>query len=446
MMHPPILPSAGRLAGAGTLTLAVLVWASAIHAADLDLPPIRYATAPVDNAVSRLQQRIDAGEVRLNHETQFGYLRSLLRELHVPVSSQTLVFSKTSFQRQRISPRTPRAVYFGDEAYVGMCRDGEVLEVTAVDPQLGAVFYTLGQTRTEKPRFVRQNDDCLICHASFTQGFPGHLVRSLYTDAGGLPVLSLGSHRIDHASPLDKRWGGWYVTGTSGKQAHLGNLTLTDDNPTEPIDNSAGRNVTDLGKRFNTAAYLSPHSDIVALMVLEHQVEMHNRIGRATLQTRMALYEEAEINRILGRPASYRSETTTHRISAAGEPVVQYLLFSGEAKLTEPISGASDFTQEFSARGPRDRRGRSLCELELRRRLFRYPCSYLIYSAAFDAMPPPVKEYVWRRLWEVLSGKETDPAYAHLSADNRQAILEILQGTKPGLPAYWGKREAPSKP
>jgi hypothetical protein len=425
---------------------AILGCAASAAAADLDQPPIRYATAPVDNPVSRLQQRIDAGQVLLNHEEHFGYLRSLLRELHVPVSSQTLVFSKTSFQRQRISPRTPRAVYFGDEAYVGMCQNGEVLEVTAVDPQLGAVFYSLGQARTEKPRFVRQNDDCLICHASFTQGFPGHLVRSLYTDADGIPILSLGSYRIDHASPLEKRWGGWYVTGTSGKQGHRGNLVLMEDNPPEPISNPAGSNVTDLRNRFNTAAYLSPHSDIVALMVLEHQAELHNRIGRATLEIRLALHEEAEINKILGRPAGYRSETTVHRIAAVGEPLVQYLLFSGEAKLTEPVTGTSNFTHEFSARGPHDRRGRSLFQLDVRHRLFRYPCSYLIYSTAFDAMPPPVKEYVWRRLWDVLTGKETDAAYAHLAAEDRRAILEIVRDTKAGLPNYWAQSPASARP
>jgi hypothetical protein len=428
------------------LAAAALAWAGPVVASDIDQEPIRYATAPADNAISRLQRRLDFGAIHLTHEENFGYLRSVLKELHVPVSSQTLVFSKTSFQRQRIAPRTPRAVYFGEEAYVGTCHDGEVLEITAVDPQLGAVYYTLAQAPTERPRFVRQNDDCMICHAGFTQGLPGHLVRSLYTDADGIPILSLGSHRIDHASPLEVRWGGWYVTGTSGKQTHLGNLVLTEDNPKLPIDNSAGCNVTDLRKRFDTAAYLSPHSDIVALMVLEHQTEMHNRIGRATLQTRIALYQEADINKALGRPANYRSETTVRRIAAAGEPVVQYLLFSGEAKLAEPIAGTSDFTREFSARGPRDRHGRSLYQLDLRRRLFRYPCSYLIYSAAFDAMPAPMKDYVWRRLWDILTGKETDPAYAHLSVEDRSAILEVLRETKVGLPGYWAGGRVSGKP
>src|SRR5207253_1662896 len=163
--------------------------------------------------------------------------------------------------------------------------------------------------------------------------------------------------------------------------------------------NTAGTNVTDLGGRFNTSAYVTPHSDIVALMVMEHQAGVHNRIARANLLTRMALYDEAEINKALGRPSDYRSGSTTSRIKSAGDPLVKYLLLSGEAKLTEQVRGTSGFAEEFSARGPRDPKGRALRDLDLQRRLFRYPCSYLIYSAAFDGLPEPVKDYVLRRVW-----------------------------------------------
>ncbi len=408
------------------------------RALDLDGPPIRYATAPADNVVSRLQQRLDAGRTRLDYEEGFGYLRALLRELRVPVSSQTLVFSKTSLQRQRIGPKKPRALYFNDEVYVGFCRQGKVAEVTAVDPRLGAVFYSLDQERADRPKFVRQTDTCLICHGSSqNQGIPGHLVRSTYVDEAGYPILSAGTYRIDQTSPLEQRWGGWYVTGSSGKQAHLGNLVVRGRQRPEEVTNADGLNVTDLGRRFKTAAYLAPHSDIVALLVLEHQTEMHNRITRANFQTRQALAEGADINKALGRPAGYRSESTTRRIHYAGEPLVKYMLFSGEARLTEPVRGTSDFVRDFAARGPRDRRGRSLRDFDLKTRIFKYPCSYLIYSAAFDALPAPVKDHVLRRLWEVLTGRDTSADFAHLSADDRRAILEILRETKPDLPAYW---------
>jgi hypothetical protein len=418
--------------------MGALAFGATARGGDIEGEPINYGKAPVDNAVSRLEQRLAAGKATLSYEAGFGYLRSLLRELNVPQSSQTLVFSKTSLQRHRIAPTRPRALYFGHEVYVGFCQKGDVLEVTAMDPGLGAVFYTLDQKSPDKPRFTRQADTCTICHgSSANQGLPGNLVRSVYPDEDGLPILSAGSHRIDQTSPLEQRWGGWYVTGTSGKQKHLGNLTHHGDPDPNRIDNSAGLNLTGLSDRIKTSAYLTPHSDIVALMVLEHQTEMHNLIGRANLLTRLALYEEASINKALGRPADYRSESTTSRIKSAGEPLVKYMLFSGEARLTERLRGTSGFAEEFPKRGPRDRRGRSLRDLDLEHRLFVYPCSYLIYSQAFDALPALMKEYVYRRIWEVLSGKDTSQEFAHLTAGDRQAILEILRETKGNLPDYW---------
>jgi len=408
------------------------------RAVDLDREPINYSTAEPHNAVERLQERLDDGRTKLTYEDGTGYLRSVLCELNVPLSSQMLVFSKTSLQRQRINPRTPRAIYFGDDTYIGFCQKGDLMEVTAVDPQLGAVFYSLNQKKSDKPRFQRQTDNCLICHASsFNQGYPGHLARSVFADGLGLPLLASGTYRIDHTSPLRQRWGGWYVTGTSGKQTHLGNLIVRGNPRPEDIDNSPNVNVTNLDRYFKTSPYLTPHSDIVALMVMEHQTEMHNRLTRANMQTRIALRDEAEFNKALGRPADYRSDSTLSRIKNAGEPVVRYMLFCEEAPLSDPLKGTSGFAEEFAKRGPRDGKRRSLRDFDLKRRLFAYPCSYLIYSEAFDALPAPAKDYVMRRLWEVLSGKDASKEFAHLSTADRQAILEILRETKPNLPDYW---------
>ncbi len=408
------------------------------RAGDFEREPINYSKTPANNTVSRLQQRIDAGQITLTYEDQGGYLRSLLHELNVPVSSQTLVFSKTSLQRERIKPTTPRALYFSDDTYVGYCQNGTVLEVTAIDPKLGSVFYSFDQEKVDKPKFTRQSDSCLICHgSSMNHGFPGQLLRSVYSDGDGYPILASGSYNIDQTSPLENRWGGWYVTGTSGKQKHLGNLIVRGRRRPEDVDNTPNLNCTDLGKYFKTELYPSPHSDIVALMVLEHQSEMHNLLARASFQTRIALYEAVELNKALGRPLDYRSESTTSRIKSAGEPLVKYLFFSGEARLTDPIKGTSGFAEEFVKRGPRDRSGRSLRDLDLKTRLFKYPCSYLIYSESFDVLPDEVKDYVLGRVHDILSGKDTSKEFAHLSVADRTAILEILRATKPNLPKDW---------
>jgi hypothetical protein len=254
--------------------------------------------------VSRLIERVKTFETKLTHEDRFGYLRSLLAELNVPTESQMLVFTKTSLQRQRISPRTPRALYFNDDVYVGFCQDGDLLEISAVDAQLGTVFYTLDQDPLLAPNFRRETDNCLICHGSSqTKEIPGHVVRSVFSDAGGLPILSSCTYRVDQTTPLEKRWGGWYVSGTHGDQKHLGNLIVRGRPDRDDVDNSAGQNQTCLDGRFDTSKYLTPHSDIVALMVLEHQTDAHNYITRANFLTRQAMHYQQSLNRELKEAA-----------------------------------------------------------------------------------------------------------------------------------------------
>ena len=399
--------------------------------------PIHYSQTTANDPVAQLQQRINDRSVTLQFDEDRGYLPSILQALQVPVSSQVLVFSKTSFQQKRISPRRPRAVYFSDDVYVGWVQNGDVVEISSVDPQQGAMFYSISQQADPQPRFMRHTHECLQCHASsLTDGNPGHIVRSVYPDATGFPILSAGSFRTDPKSPFRQRWGGWYVTGTHGRMRHMGNSIADKDRP-DQLDVDAGANVTDLAPRLTTAAYMSPHSDIVALMVLEHQTFMHNQIAHTNYAARTTLHNAAIMNEMLGRPADYRSETTQRLLKTLAQRLLKDLLLSGEAPLSDAITGTSGFAEEFVQRGPRDPRGRSLRQLDLRRSLFTYPCSYLIYSQAFDALAPPVQKHVYRGLWDVLTGKDQSEQFAHLSAGDRRAIREILRETKTDLPTYW---------
>lgn len=398
--------------------------------------PINYLTAPLTDPVARLQQKIDSGRLKLAYDAQTGYLPALLRALNVPVSSQVLVFSKTSFQRSLIGPENPRALYFNDEVYIGYVQGGDVLEITSTDANTGPIFYTLRQKTRGTPTFARQTDSCLQCHASsMTQDLPGHLVRSVFPDADGQPILSAGSFRINPTSPLKQRWGGWYVTGHTGSQKHMGNVIARDKDNPEATDFTAGTNVTNLASRVELGHYLSPHSDVVALMVMEHQAFVHNLITRANFLTRMAMHDAAELNKALGRPADYRSDSTTSRIRNAVEPLLKAMLFSEETPLTDEVEGTTAYAKEFAASGPRDEKGRSLRDFDLRTRMFKHPCSYLIYGEAFDALPKEAKEQFYKRLDEVLSGKDTSKEFAHLSEGDRQAIRSILVATKKDLPA-----------
>lgn len=420
------------------LVIVLCAGSSASAIDDFERPPISYSASTPSNPVETLAHQLDNSEVDLAFESERGYLAGLLEALSIPVESQALVFSRTSLQRQRISPRTPRAVYFSDDVYIGFCQAGEVIEMSVADPKLGTVFYTLDQTDESRPRITRQTENCLLCHGSSrTGGVPGHIVRSLFVDAAGEPILSAGSTMVDHTTPFEKRWGGWYVTGTHGDMRHDGNLIVHDRSDPHDIDNAAGQNRTDLNGLTKLDRYLSPHSDIVALMVLEHQTLVHNRLTQANFQTRQALDYEATLIEALGEPAGKQLDSTTRRIAGAGDALVEALLMVDEAKLTAPVRGTSGYADWLEAQGPRDGQGRSLRKLDLNRRLFTYPCSYLIYSKSFDALPEVMRDYVWEKLLGILSGTDASETYSHLTAEDRRAILEIIRDTKPGLPASW---------
>jgi hypothetical protein len=414
--------------------LAALAAARAI--ADLDgsyvLPlddwAIQYGTRPLADPVTLLQQRVRRGEAKLEYDPDYGYLPSVLCNLQAPVSSQVLVFSKTSFQAARISPRVPRALYFNDRVSVGWVKGGDVVEIASVDPRQGVIFYTLDQEKSATPKIVRR-DECLQCHASgATLGVPGLVVRSVYPDVSGMPLFHVGTFITDHRSPLKQRWGGWYVSGGRDGLLHMGNAIYEDANPPQPEP-----------RRFDSGAYLSPYSDIVALMIFEHQTRMQNLITRVGWETRMALESQTALNQALNRPADEVSDSTNRRINSAADALVAYMLFADEAPLDGRIAGASGFSEEFVRQGPKDAQGRSLRQFDLTRRIFRYPCSYLIYSEAFDSLPDAARDRIYRRLWEVLADQDHSVAFARLSSVDRQTILEILLDTKPGLPEYWKK-------
>jgi len=397
-----------------------------------DHPAIGYPTRRVQNTVSQLNVEIGQDLVHLQFDGVKGYLRSVLDALDVPIESQIVVFSKTSLMSPIISPGHPRSIFFNDRVAVAWVPGEPFIEVAAVDPRQGVVFYTLDQGPAYRPRFVR-SDYCLVCHESYgSLGVPGMLVRSVFPAPTGLPVRTLGDYTTDDRSPWKERWGGWYVTGKHVTADHMGNATFADSG--EP--SGAAGTPESLAGKFDTSAYLTPYSDVVALMVFEHQAHLINLLTRVGWEVRYAMYE----GRLRNTPLDQRLLLDT------ASEVVDYLLFVDEAPLAGPsspdgspgkVQGSSGFTARFEAAGPRDTKGRSLRQLDLDRRLMRYPCSYMIYSAAFDSLPDPAKAAIYRRMWQVLSGEEKGSRYARLTPDSRRAVVEILRETKPGLPDYF---------
>jgi hypothetical protein len=400
-----------------------------------DHPAIEYSSRPVDDPVSRLNRKIETGEVRIARAGTSGYLRSVLQALDVPVESQTVVFSLTSSQADLITPRNPRAVFFGDSVAVGWVRGGAVLEVAAQDAQQGMIFYSLDQ-QNDTPRFKR-NDECLACHLSWdTLAVPGLMVFSTLPLPDDKNAYAIG-FASNHAIPLEQRWGGWYVTGHPGSVRHQGNVFSADAKAQRQSSGTGpGRDLMSLEGQFDLDGFPGRYSDVVALMVLEHQAHMTNLLTRIAWESRLASFEERASSPPAPRNPKGRADGAT-RVRDGVRDLVDYLLFVDEAPLSGRIEGSSGFAEKFSAQGPRDHRGRSLRQLDLEHGLMHYPCSYMIYTSAFEALPAPVKDATYQRMWQVLSGQEKQPRYARLSLANRQAIVEILRDTKKDLPSYF---------
>jgi hypothetical protein len=417
-----------RIAGPAAVLLLAAVLGAAILAAQGHDVVIPYIPPPQDNSalhdpVTNLARRIEAGSTRLTTAPVGGALPALLRELNIPVSSQVLVFSKTSLQHEYITPRTPRAIYFNDDTYVGFVPDGPILEVSTVDPEIGAVFYTVGHRTGARPILVT-DERCLQCHQiPATFGIAGHMMRSTFVRSDGTLASGEPSYLTDDTSPIEERWGGWFVSGTVGGAMHMGNSPLPQSEHAATFDRSRGTAITDVARLFSEDRYLSPHSDVVALMVLGHQTRMHNLIARlhhlASSRGSAATTESAEL-----KPGPGDAAVTT-----AIDDLVRYLLFADEASLKGPVVGTSTFAADFEKLGPKDGRGRSLRQFDLQTRMFRYPCSYLIYSEAFLALPADIKSAIYSRLDGILTGRDGDASFGRLSSADRTAILEILTAT-----------------
>ena len=414
-----------RLFVACSLVLAAGLVANAqrrdVFIASRDEPAIRYSSTSPTDPVAALNERLQKGSASLAFDPANGYLRAVLDAFNVPVESQALVFSQSSFQAPLINVLNPRAVYFADTVAVGWVRGGRILEVAAQDPTQGVIFYELEQKASSSPRFVR-NNDCLACHLSWdTLGVPGLTVQSMYPIPDEISYAN-GFTTI-HGSPLEQRWGGWFVTGDHGGAKHMGNVAVMPADKGKLKIANPTRVLASVEGLFDLKGYPTPYSDVVAQLVLAHQTNMTNLITRTGWEARLL--------------AAKPSTDASTRVAEAARDLVDYLLFIDEAPLVGPVKSGSGFPERFVKAGPRDKQGRSLRDFDLRRRLFQYPCSYMIYTPAFDAMPALARDAVYARMWEVLSGREKQPRYRALTVADRRAIVEILRETKPGLPDYF---------
>jgi hypothetical protein len=381
---------------------------------DKDFPAVGYASREPGGRLGQFAAAVADGTLIPGRNPDRGYFDDVLDALDIDASSQALVFSRTSLQTPYIDADEPRAIYFNDDTYVAWIPDAPTIEISGYDPELGPVFYTLRQGVAAADGIQRQLGTCLRCHDTYGLsggGVPRFLLGSGYIGPDGELVSHEAWILTSPETPFRSRWGGWYVTGRHDELAHLGNVVVGSIDALNDVDALRVGTVDDVAGLFDASRYRTTKSDIVALLVLEHQVETQNQISRLRFETAG------------GFDAAASSDTI--------ELLVRDLLMVDDAPLTTPLAGNSGFTAYFEAKGPFDDEGRSLRQLDLKSRVFRYPLSYLIYSAALQALPPPVKGAVYARIRQILSGAVATDGYERLSADDRDAITGILRATLP---------------
>jgi hypothetical protein len=361
-------------------------------------------TAEPTNIVAALEAKLAKGEIKLAYAPDgHGYLKSLLDALKISPDSQVLPFTKSSLQFDRISPGTPRALYFNDDVAVGAVHPGGLIEIIANDRRGGITFYTLdNKAPAGTPHLQEEGARCAVCHGMVNNVTSSWIVANIIAIGDGTPQIANPAHPFDvtdQTRAIEDRWAGWYVTGKTKNMRHLGNITAPD--PEKPFDMPAegGPTLASLAGRFDPAHALTPTSDIVALMTLEHQTGFIKRVYLLIKK-----YSDAGL-----------------------DDLVAYMTFASEVPLPGPVSGNSGFTAEFAKRGPFDSKGRSLRSFDLQHRLFRYPLSYMVYSTAFEALSPEIRDKLYRRLYAALKAK--GPAGAE--------AIAILAATKTGLPSTW---------
>jgi hypothetical protein len=401
-----------------------------------------YEQAATNNRIARLIEQLANGSVQLEYQTERGYLDSLLAALDISPHSQTLVFSKTSLQYMAIDTDKPRAIYFNDDTYIGFVQNSAIIEVTTMDSKLGAVFYVFNNKRNEPEPFEREHQRCLVCHDSSGTAVGGvpmlMAMSSIYsTNNQSLREVS-GDKNVTDKMPIAKRWGGWYVSGLHGKQTHLGNFRLPNAAALNDVDDYLLGNVSDLAsaKLLNTTPYPAGTSDIVALLLLEHQLTVQNQI------TYVKFKAPAVLNRLklldANKAESWQAVPPTAQkvLTRMLDELVKVLLFVDAAPLTDSIQGAADFQASFYARQPQTTEVQALRQLNLKTRLFEHPLSYLLFSEQFTTLPPYAKDYVYQQLAAALTNNATSAKISHLSAEQRQALLRVLNATPNALTTY----------
>ena len=396
---------------------------------DLDEPPHLYRLRTPQDRFTKLMAGFESGKILLDRGSEKAFLLSLLKVLDIPATSQMLVFSTTSLQLSLISPSNPRALYFNEDIYLGYVPGGRI-EILALDPELGGIFYIFDIPRGESPVRFERSERCMNCHADDNTGHvPGLVIKSVVPGPAGGSLTAYRLGQIGHGVPFDQRFGGWHVTGTHGITNHWGNLT----------GRLAAGSLTKIpnppGERFSYAKYPVATSDMLPQLLHEHQAGFVNRVVEASYRARTALH--ASDGKLTAEQGA--------GLDAQATIITRYLLFADEAPLPPGgVEGDAAYKADFLRTRREAAGGISLKDLDLRTRLFQHRCSYMIYSPVLAGMPKEMKQRVYQRLGKALSQDAPDKDFAYLPQAEKQAIRDILKATLKDLPGGWMSRVPPA--
>jgi hypothetical protein len=389
---------------------------------DFKAAPHSYLEAQPKDRFAELQEKVQKGEVKLDTTNDKAFLTSLLEALNIPISSQIMVFSASSLQSEIINPRNPRSLYFNEDTYIGWVPNG-LVEIIAADPEMGPIFYVYDRLRPGGPvPGVQRSTKCMNCHAgNATRRLPGLIAESLLVSQAG---SSLETYRRDvqgHQIPLEDRFGGWHLTGDHNLSSHKANVMgLARNGKIEKTAVPPGQ-FSDLG------LHLLPTSDILPHLIHEHQIGFENRLVYAIYTVRQLKHENRGM---LGGAAKAEIEERAQELA-------RYIMFADEAKFpSRGITGDPAYAQDFLRDRKVTKAGLSLKDFDMKTRMFKHRCSFMLYTDTWKQAPKELKERIYYHMALYLR-EQPDSQHAHLSPPERMAIRGILKETMTDLPAWW---------